>query len=98
MNISTLILNLGLINIVHYKKKKGTVVTIPVDSIRFYCSILKKIYTMLWLYFPQLILKDYIDAAFEGMMDALSLPVPVRYFNAYHDILLVRIPFKAHCT
>jgi hypothetical protein len=35
---------------------------------------------MLWLYFPQLILRDYIDAAFEGMMDALSLPVPVRYF------------------
>jgi hypothetical protein len=35
---------------------------------------------MLWLYFSQLILRDYIDAAFEGMMDALALPVPVRYY------------------
>lgn len=59
--------------------------TIPVDSILFYCSILKKINTMLWLYFPQLILRDYIDAAFEGMMDALSLPVPVRYFLCMLD-------------
>ena len=30
--------------------------------------------------FLQLILRDYIDTAFEGMMDASSLPVVVRYF------------------
>jgi hypothetical protein len=30
--------------------------------------------------FLQLILRDYIDTAFEGMMDASSLPVAVRYF------------------
>jgi hypothetical protein len=27
----------------------------------------------------------YIDAAFEGMMDAVSLPVPVRYFLCMLD-------------
>jgi len=40
---------------------------------------------MFWLYYLQLILRDYIDAAFEGMMDALSLPVPVRYFLCMLD-------------
>jgi hypothetical protein len=30
-------------------------------------------------------LRDYIDAAFEGMMDALALPVPVRYFLCMLD-------------
>jgi len=30
-------------------------------------------------------LRDYIDAAFEGMMDALALPVPVRYFMCMLD-------------
>jgi len=30
-------------------------------------------------------LRDYIDVAFEGMMDALSLPVPVRYFLCMLD-------------
>jgi hypothetical protein len=30
-------------------------------------------------------LRDYIDAAFEGMMDAVSLSVPVRYFLCMLD-------------
>jgi len=30
-------------------------------------------------------LRDYIDASFEGMMDALNLPVPVRYFLCMLD-------------
>ena len=30
-------------------------------------------------------MRDYIDAAFEGMMDALSLPLPVRYFLCMLD-------------
>jgi len=42
---------------------------------------------MFWLYFRQLILRDYIDAAFEGMMDASSLAVPVRYFLCMLDKL-----------
>jgi hypothetical protein len=33
----------------------------------------------------KLILRDYIDAAFEGMMDAVSLSVPVRYFLCMLD-------------
>ena len=44
-----------------------------------------KLNIVLLVIFPQLISIDYIDAAFEGMMDALSLPVPVRYFLCMSD-------------
>ena len=49
----------------------------------FYCSIIKLI--VLLMIFLQLILRDYIDTAFEGMMNASSLPVPVRYFMCMLD-------------
>jgi hypothetical protein len=58
------------------------------NSSRWYTVLLfypNKINTTFFFYCVQLILRDYIDAAFEGMMDALSLPVHVRYFLCMLD-------------
>jgi hypothetical protein len=41
--------------------------------------------TVLSIIFRQLILRDCIDVAFEGVMDAVNLPVPVRYFLCMLD-------------
>ena len=41
--------------------------------------------TVLSIIFQQLILRDYIDVAFEGVMDAVNLPIPVRYFLCMLD-------------
>ena len=54
-------------------------------SLLLYTVYRNKLNTVYRLFFLQLILRDYIDAAFEGMMDALALPVPVRYFLCMLD-------------
>lgn len=69
----------------HYTDWHGTFEIIPVDGIRFFLFYPNKINTTFLFYCPQLILRDYIDAAFERMLDALSLPVPVRYFLCMLD-------------
>jgi len=61
-----------------FKGKECIINIYAADDKSFYCSLIKLI--ALLVIFLQLILRDYIDTAFEAMMDASSLPVPVRYF------------------